>query len=108
MKYLSLILACTGLLLLITLLYLLPAKDISSSKELKDLIVGQKLTSTGLVIEEKFYEKNRKLTLDNGIVIDCTCNYQKPFLKSKIKFTGKLERYAGKETIKVRKVFYVS
>ena len=77
----TLLIALSGILVLLLLPFILPPKLVNSPADLNKLINNQKITSWGKVIEEKTTGEEKTLRLSNGLLIKL--EKIKPDLKNK-------------------------
>lgn len=98
LKLISLIIAITGISLLLLLAFLLPPKSIFSYQDLKENSFVQ---TSGKVLSERNYSDFSIIKINNNITITCNC---KGFFNKTIEVEGKVESYEGALQIKAYKI----
>ena len=80
----------------------LKAIEIKNLENLKKLIVNEKVSVEGLVVEERFiYENTILVKLDNEVEIICECD---SFLNKNIRVEGVIEEFENKKQVRALKV----
>jgi len=99
MKYLSLVLFVLGICLLFFIFYSQKPVTLSSQKDLEKLNDNTLVTLTGIVTNEKTFEKVKYLTINNIEVtcLSCPNSYKNHFVKIK----GIISSYQNKKEIRV-------
>lgn len=100
---LSISITIIGLFILLLSIFLLPAKSITSPKELAALLPNQKILVQGKVIGEKYYKNYKILTLDNNLELKCDINCPQ-YLNKNISALTLLESYNNKNTLKTLRI----
>ena len=97
MRKLAILICILGILNLLFIFILLPAKPIHSPEELNLLLASTKVSVSGFVTEANPWGNSFLLKLDNGMQIISN----KPYLKKNISILGLVDDFNDKKLIKI-------
>lgn len=97
------IVAVFGILILLVLLFELPAKEIFSVKDLGDLKVNQKVVLRGVVEGERVFGDFKVLKV-KGVEVTCDCPANFKYLDENVEIFGIIGEYNGRKQVKVLKI----
>lgn len=100
----ALVVAMLSLLLLALLIQFLPPSQVKIPSDLAPLLANQKLSVSGVVIAERSFSSEKRLTLASGIEVRCSCPRSSPLKNKRISVVGVLQHYQNKTWIEAHGV----
>ena len=93
MRHLALALALLGILILSLILLISSPLPVLHPSDLSSLLPNTKVLIFGTVLTERSFEKERRLTLDSGFELRCSCHRAPSLRGKKITAEATVQRY---------------